>query len=163
MFVSRTRIALSATTSQPFRLSVTLINIQRITIAISFHICWPDSSNRIRSDSTRLDPMRSVEITSPSHTDFYADFDPIEPQQVASPLIRNVMRQLNCLSPALCRFSCCCCCCCCWSTHAMRSHKALSYLWGKSCLLWITTQTQVYLLSYSLKWSSHWVKRSLYL
>lgn len=73
------------------------------------------------------------------------------------------MRQLNCLSPALCRFSCCCCCfCSCyWSTHAMRSHKALSYLWGKSCLLWITIQSQVYLLSYSLKWSTHWVKRSL--
>lgn len=104
--------------------------------------------------------MRSVEITSPSsHTDFYADFDPIEPQQVASPLIRNVMRQLNCLSPALCRFSCCCCCC--WSTHAMRSHRALSYLWGKSSLLWITIQSQVYLLSYSLEWSTHWVKRSL--
>jgi len=61
---------------------------------------------RFQSIPIRADPIRSITIRSdrfdplivgPSHTDFYADFDPIELYQLASRLIRNVMRQLMCL------------------------------------------------------------------
>lgn len=138
--LSRSRIALGATTSQPFRLSVTLINIQRITIAISSHICLPDSSKQfhipydsvairqsddptIQSDPIRFDSIQCDPLKSPAHhiRIFMLILTQLNPSKLPAPLIRNVMRQLNCLSSALCRFSCCCCCCC-WSTHAIRSH-----------------------------------------